>query len=187
MPRSAVLALALTAWLAMPVVADDATSPPALAWPVPDWQVASPKSQQVSAAGLEKVRQWHEQNFGKAGLVVRHGQLIGEWYFNQAQPTDPLLVYSVTKSFSSTAVGIAIADGKLTLDTRLGQFVTNLLPAEKQQITLAQLLSMTTGVRDNPGLSAVPNLFNYAMLEAPFESQPGEKWAYRQSALEPGQ
>ena len=55
--------------------------------------------------------EWHKKNGSKAGLLIRHGQIVGEWYFDGAEATTPLLVYSTTKSFSSTATGIAIADG----------------------------------------------------------------------------
>src|SRR5690348_14492430 len=57
-----------------------------LAWPVPDWKVVTPESQGVSSAGMEKVRQWLAAHGSKTGLVVRHGYIVGEWYFDDAKP-----------------------------------------------------------------------------------------------------
>jgi CubicO group peptidase (beta-lactamase class C family) len=115
--------------------------------------------------------------------MVRHGQIVGEWYFDGTNPTTQLLVYSTTKSFSSTAAGIAIADGKLTLDTPVGQFLPDVQPAEKKQITIGQLLSMTTGVHNNGRLMEIADPFSHAMLEAPLDSRPGEKWDYNNTGL----
>ena len=64
----------------------------------------------------------------KAGLVVRHGRIVGEWYFDDATPETKYLVYSTTKSFSSTAAGLAIGDGKLKLDSKVGEFFPDANP-----------------------------------------------------------
>jgi CubicO group peptidase (beta-lactamase class C family) len=69
-------------------------------------------------------------------LVARHGKIVREHYYNGTHATDRLPVFSITKSVTSALVGIAIADGKLTLDERLPW---------RKQITIRQLLSMTAG------------------------------------------
>ncbi len=128
-------------------------------------------------------REWHEQNQSKTGLVIRHGRIIAEWYFDGTKPSTQLPVYSVTKSVSSTAVGIALAKGNLALDTPLGKYLPELEPAEKRQITLGQLLSMTSGVHNNKKLDFVSDQFHYSMHEAPQEFSPGEKWDYNNTGL----
>jgi CubicO group peptidase (beta-lactamase class C family) len=177
------MALVSASVLSTTVAADDAAGQSAQFWPAADWQVASPESQQVSPAGLERVQQWHEKNASKTGLVIRHGRIVGEWYFGGARASDRLLVFSVTKSVSSTAVGVAIAEGKLALDTPLGKFVADVEPAEKKQITVAQLLSMTSGVHNNPQINDAPDRFRYARLEAAQDFRPGEKWDYNNTGL----
>ncbi len=173
--------IALLSLLSAGASAEDAGGQPA--WPIPDWQVVAPESQHLSAATIARVGQWHQQHGSKAGLVVRHGQIVGEWYFGDAKPTTKFLVHSVTKSFSSTAAGLAIADGKLALDTQIGQFLPDLQPAEKKQITVAQLLSMTSGVHNGSGTGTLAEPFAYARLGAPLDSPPGEKWEYNNTAL----
>jgi CubicO group peptidase (beta-lactamase class C family) len=78
---------------------------------------------------------------------------------------------------------MAIADGKLSLATAVGQFLPDVQPAEKKQITLAQLLSMTSGVHNNPALGSLPDQFAFAMREATLESRPGENWNYNNTGL----
>ena len=153
------------------------------AWPKPEWQTATPESQGMSTAAVEKVGQWLKDNASKSGLIVRHGRIVGEWYFEGADKNTQLLVYSTSKSFASTAAGLAIAEGKLTLDSKVGQFVPQASPAEKLQVTVRQLISMTTGVHNNPTLPTRPDVFSYAVQEAPMDFRPGEKWDYNNTGL----
>ena len=142
-PRSlARLAFALTllpSLLVFALCADAQT-----VFPSPDWEVAQPETQAMSAAALDKVGQWLKDSGAKTGLVVRHGRIVGEWYFDDATAASKYLVYSTTKSFSSVATGLAIADGKLTLDSKVGDFFSDANPPEKREITVRQLLSMTS-------------------------------------------
>jgi CubicO group peptidase (beta-lactamase class C family) len=69
-------------------------------------------------------------------LVARHGKTVEERYYGGTRATDLVPVFSITKSVTSALVGIAIADGKLTLDERVPW---------RRQITVRQLLSMTAG------------------------------------------
>src|SRR5262245_25055295 len=80
-------------------------------FPDADWKVATPDSQSMSADALDKVGAWLKENGSKAGLVVRHGRIVGEWYFDDATAKTPYLCFSTTKSFSSTAAGLAISAG----------------------------------------------------------------------------
>lgn len=173
-----ILALATIYLAAARLLAADAT-----AWPVPDWQTASPESQGMSAAGVEKVRDWLRDNGSKTGLVVRHGRIVGEWYFADAQPSSKYLVYSTSKSFASTAAGVAIAQGKIKLETRVGDLLPDVSPPEKAQITVRQILSMTTGVHNNPKFGELPQRFTYALQEAPMDHAPGTKWQYNNTGL----
>src|SRR5271170_6384648 len=149
-----------------------------LAWPVPDWQTATPESQQMTTAGLEKVRDWLKEAGSKTGMVVRHGRIVGEWYFDDATPKSKYLVYSTSKSFASTAAGLAIYDGKLTLETTVGEVLPDVMPPEKRQVTVRQLLSMTSGVYKEPKIHEMDDLFTYALYKAPMADKPGEKWDY---------
>jgi hypothetical protein len=61
----------------------------------------------------------------------------------------PHLLYSLTKSFTSIAVGLAIADGRLSLDNRVVEVFPDHVPADISEqghrITVHHLLSMTAG------------------------------------------
>ncbi len=69
-------------------------------------------------------------------LEARHGKIVEEHYYEGTRASDRLPVFSITKSVTSALVGIAIADGKLSLGERLPW---------RRQVTVRQLLSMTAG------------------------------------------
>jgi CubicO group peptidase (beta-lactamase class C family) len=70
-------------------------------------------------------------------LVMKHGRIVREDYYNGLEARDRIPVFSVTKSVTSALAGIALARGDLSgLDERLPW---------RRQITLRRLLSMTAG------------------------------------------
>ncbi|MEX0978924.1 MAG: PQQ-dependent sugar dehydrogenase [Pirellulales bacterium] len=174
--RASWLALPLLLWTAMPAAAQTV-------FPAADWTVGRPEAQSLSAEGIAKVGKWLEENGGKTGLVVRHGRIVGEWYFDGATPTTKYLVYSTTKSFAGTAVGLAIEGGKLKLDSKVGDFFPDASPPQKRDITVRQLLSMTSGAHNDNGVLRRSDLFAYVLGELPMDHPPGEKWEYNNSGL----
>jgi CubicO group peptidase (beta-lactamase class C family) len=49
-------------------------------------------------------------------MLVRHGQVVAEGWWSPYAADEPHVMYSLSKSFTSTAVGLAVAEGKLTVD-----------------------------------------------------------------------
>ncbi len=152
-------------------------------FPDKEWQESKPETQSMSSAGLDKVRDWLKDNGSKTGMVVRHGQIVGQWYFDDARPDSKYLVYSTSKSFASTAAGLAIASGKLKLTSKVGDFFPDANPPSKRDITVRQLLSMTSGAHNDNVILTRKDLFNYVLNELPMDAVPGEKWDYNNSGL----
>jgi CubicO group peptidase (beta-lactamase class C family) len=56
-------------------------------------------------------------------MIVRHGHVIASGWWEPYGPERPHLLYSLSKSFTSTAAGLAVAEGLLDLDAPvLGYF-----------------------------------------------------------------
>ncbi len=97
-------------------------------------------------------------------------------------------IYSHTKSFMATAVGLAISDGKLSLDDRLAEMFPESVPENAPEllgeIRLRDLLTMSSGF-DKPYLMGVdrragvgaPDYMKY-MLSREVLRQPGERFEY---------
>jgi CubicO group peptidase (beta-lactamase class C family) len=109
-----------------------------------------------------KVPAYHSQV--RSLLVVRHGYLVYERYWQGYAASDGSDVQSVTKSVVSALVGIALGEGKLKgLDQPVGELLARHLPADADprvaRVTLEQLLTMTSGLAgDDPSLGGDPQI-----------------------------
>ncbi|MFI1789714.1 serine hydrolase domain-containing protein [Streptomyces olivaceoviridis] len=84
-------------------------------------------------------------------MVVRHGHVVAEGWWAPYSAERPHFLYSLTKSFTSVAVGLAIADGLLSLDDRVVDVLPDHVPddisEQGRRLTVHHLLSMTAGHR----------------------------------------
>ncbi|MFC9330868.1 serine hydrolase domain-containing protein [Kitasatospora sp. NPDC057015] len=82
-------------------------------------------------------------------MVVHRGRVVAEGWWAPYSADRPHLLYSLTKSFTSIAVGLAIAEGLLSLDARVVDVLPDHVPADVSEqggrITVHHLLSMTAG------------------------------------------
>jgi len=82
-------------------------------------------------------------------MVLRHGKVIAEAWWKPEAADKPHVLWSLSKSFTSTAVGLAISEGKLSLDDKVLKFFPEQAPAEPsenlQAMTVKDLLTMTCG------------------------------------------
>src|SRR5579871_575775 len=79
-------------------------------------------------------------------MLLRHGQVIAEGWWSPYQPEYPHLLFSVSKSFTSTAIGFAIAEGRLSMDDAVLSFFPDEKPSEVSDhlaaMTVRHLLTM---------------------------------------------
>jgi len=87
-------------------------------------------------------------------ILVRHGAVIAEGWWTPYKPQLRHQLYSLSKSFTSTAVGIAAAEGKLSVDDSVLGFFPGEAPAEPsgnlKAMRVADLLRMATGHQSEP-------------------------------------
>ena len=122
--------------------------------------------------------------------VLRHGEAVGAGYFSGADDIRRLQ-HSVSKSFTSMAVGLALQEGRLDLDTRIGDVFPEASwdrpctseALDPAQIRLIDLLRMSSG-HDTPPLTyeerAVleePDWVKH-YLSRPLDRPPGELFTY---------
>ena len=81
-------------------------------------QRATPESQGISSAAIlgwveAMESQVHElQSF----MLVRHGKVVAEGWWSPYGRDYPHMLYSVSKSFTATAVGLALNEGHFSID-----------------------------------------------------------------------
>lgn len=80
-------------------------------------------------------------------VIVQDGRVRLEAYGNGFRPDGRWTSFSVAKSLTSTLVGAALRDGHInSLDDKVSDYVTGLAGSAYDDVTIAQLLTMTSGV-----------------------------------------
>jgi hypothetical protein len=92
-------------------------------------------------------------------------------------------LYSLSKSFTSTAVGLAVSEGKLSIDDEVLKFFPNDAPSEPtnhlKAMRVRDLLSMSTGHQTEPRLSDTnPIPWTKIFLSHPVPHKPGTHFLY---------
>ncbi|MFJ1654198.1 serine hydrolase domain-containing protein [Streptomyces sp. NPDC088337] len=118
-------------------------------------------------------------------MVVRHGHVVAEGWWAPYSAERPHLLYSLTKSFTSVAVGLAIADGLLSLDDRIVDVLPDHVPddisEQGRRLTVHHLLSMTAGHCTDSLAEAwqrEPGDLVKGFLRVPFPEAEGARHAY---------
>ena len=142
---------------------------------------SSPEAQGISSqAAVEFVEALDKVNTPHSVMVVRHGQTIVEAWWKPEAPDKPHVLWSLSKSFNSTAIGLAIADGKLSLDDHVLKFFPNDAPADPSDnlkaMTVRDLLTMTCGHDTEPKAVGGPSVKQF--LAHPVIHQPGTHFQY---------
>ena len=119
-------------------------------------------------------------------MVVRHGQVVAEGWWAPYAPELRHTLYSLSKSFTSTAVGLAADAGLLTLDDKVVSFFPDDLPASVSDnlaaMRVKDLLMMGSGHAKEAlfGAGLLPPEQDWvkAILAQPVEFAPGTHFVY---------
>ena len=116
-------------------------------------------------------------------MIVKDGSVIYSRWQSQGVDSVPHVLHSVSKTFTATAVGLAIADGKMALTDKVVDFFPDKQPAEVSQnlkdMTVRDLLTMTCGHDVEPSLrDAAQHDWVTLFLAHPVEHKPGTFYLY---------
>lgn len=145
----------------------------------------------VSPSGLKKFYHDFAEStpHPRGAMVLRHGKVIGEKWFEPYRPEDKIWVYSMSKSFTTTAAGFAYTEGKLDLDAPVISFFPDQCPDQisdnLRAMKVRHLLSMNTGHSQDstPSLVVAPDHdWIRAFLSLPVEHVPGTYFVYNSGA-----
>jgi CubicO group peptidase (beta-lactamase class C family) len=118
-------------------------------------------------------------------MLVRHGHVVAEGWWSPYDAETPHILYSLSKSFTSTAVGLAISDGKLSLDDQVLKFFPEDAPAEPsanlKAMRVRDLLRMASGNQTEAQLrdaAAKNQPWTRTFLAHPVPFKPGTHFLY---------
>ena len=161
-------------------------------WPTDGWKTSTPEQQGLDSAKLaEGVQAIHDSHTAIDSLmIIRNGYVVLDAYFFPYNGSFPHDLGSVTKSVTTTLIGIAAGQGKLQLDQPVvsffpGRTIAN-LDERKKSLTVRHLVSMRNGMEsqcfhgDEPTLDVMRSQSDWvqAALDRKMTSQPGTSFCY---------
>jgi len=175
--------------LRLPPASGDAATIP---WPDGDLVTEKPLSAGVDARALEAAWDWtfdrathgHPSQITLSLLVVHRGEIVFERYAPGLDRTTRTRTWSTAKSIASALIGIAISQGKLSLDSPIPYDEGD----PRRSITLRNVLHMSSGLEtvDNEKCAVVGSCLSYwagassveGALGRGLVTRPGTVWDY---------
>ncbi len=173
----------MAALLDRPAVAASAT----IVFPDQRWQETKPEAQGVDSTKLKAAVSYLKDNSGPDGVkelvIIRNGCMI--W---KGADIDKMHgVWSLTKSFTSTVLGLLIDDDKATLDTLAKDYLPSMAEVYPD-LTLRHFTTMTSGYyavgdKSSGGYKHGPSRTPFKPAPTPLFKPPGSRYAYWDSAM----
>ena len=161
---------------------------PADAWPDPDWQEVDPRAAGFDPAALRAAAERAGSSGTSCLAVTRAGQLVGEWYWNGGEPDAPKEAFSVTKSITSTLVGIAQDEGLLELDDPASTWIDEWRGTPSEEVTVRNLVSNDSGrfqTFDSDYVEMIQSEDRTAFaVGLDQQHEPGTEWVYNNAAIQ---
>ena len=152
---------------------------------------SAPEAQGIPAAAIGAFLDEAEESIHHlhSVMLVRHGHVVAEGWWTPYAPAIPHMLYSLSKSFTSSAVGLAVDEGLLSIDDTVLSFFPDEAPETVSEnlaaMRVRHLLSMNTGHADDTTQhireSADPN-WARTFLARPVEHEPGTYFLYDSGA-----
>ena len=118
-------------------------------------------------------------------MLVRHGKVIAEAWWAPEAADKPHVLWSLSKSFTSTAVGLAVEEGKLSIDDPVLKFFPEDAPEKPSNnlraMRVRDLLTMNAGHQDELNWREADD-WAKAFLAHPVPHKPGTHFRYNTPA-----
>ena len=153
---------------------------------------SAPEMQGVSSAGISRFLTAiadSKQEFHSL-MIIRHGHVIAEGWWAPYSSEHRQQLYSLSKSFTGTAIGLAVSEGLLSVDDPVIKFFPDYLPAQISDnlaaLKVRHLLSMAVGHGKDSILlleaSAAGVPWEKTFLSLPVVFKPGSQFMYNSGA-----
>lgn len=149
---------------------------------------STPEEQGVATEGLLRFLEDAEEKGLElhSFMMLRHGKVITETWWHPYKRDINHIMYSMSKTVTSTAIGFAVQEGLLSVDDPVLSFFPEDQPAEVtpflQKLTIKHLLTMSVGMEQLPVLTRDQNNWARIFLSTPIVHEPGTRFLYDSNA-----
>ena len=147
----------------------------------------TPESQGIPSAAVSALvdRLHAEGDMAHGYMLLRHGKVVAEGWWTPYGPDIRHALHSISKAFTSMAIGYAVEDRKMTLSDRVNWFFPEYVPSNQTQyakeLRVRDLMQMASGHKEDPlGHLHASGSDNWAkaFYEVPVENPPGLFFRY---------
>lgn len=147
---------------------------------------STPEAEKVSAKGITnylKAVKESGQDLHSL-MILRHGKVVSEHWMGDNAANKNHILNSVSKTFTATAIGFAVAENRIKVTDKVISFFPNDLPSEISPnlaaLEIKDLLSMSGGHDADPTSIVTKEEKNWErkFFEIPFVNKPGTKFIY---------
>ncbi|MCA9043249.1 MAG: serine hydrolase [Planctomycetaceae bacterium] len=148
---------------------------------------SAPEAQGISSESIRAFVEAADANVNSmhSFMLVRHGHVVAEGWWSPEAADKPHILWSLSKSFTSTAVGLAVAEGKLNIDDKVLKYFPEDAPENPsehlQAMRVRDLLTMSTGHDPIPRLTQ-DDVWTKKFLADPVPHKPGSTFLYNTPA-----
>ena len=152
---------------------------------------STPQAEKVSRRGITNYLE-AVKNSGQdihSVMIVRHGKVVTEQWFGNNAPDKLHALWSVSKTYTATAIGFAVSENRLKVTDKVISFFPDKLPPEVspnlQALEVRHLLTMSVGNEENEVNRARRGEnadWVQAFLSAPLDIEPGTEMRYNSMA-----
>jgi CubicO group peptidase (beta-lactamase class C family) len=152
---------------------------------------STPEEQGLSSSAIIEFLQAAESNHLElhSFMLVRNGYVAAEGWWAPYKPEIPHMLFSLTKSFTSTAVGFAVSEGLLALEDKVMSFFPEYVSQDPEKnlraMKVRDLLTMSAG-HTKPTMGGewrqLEGSWVKHFLEIPVDHEPGTRFVYNSGA-----
>ena len=160
------------------------------------FETSTPEAQGMSSLNILKFidRLEAEIDAAHSFMIIKHGKLVSQGWWDPYQAASPHTMMSLSKSFVSTAVGFAVQEQRISLDDLVISFFPDKVPDtlswQLKEMRIRDLLTMNTGHRSEPlpfrksenGYEEVTSDWVKYFLSHEVEFMPGTHFLYNSMA-----
>lgn len=152
--------------------------------------VSDPSAQGVDASAVLRLidaLEAHPQIEPHSLMLLRHGSVVARGWWAPYGADRPQLLYSLSKSFTSTALGIAIDEGLVSLDdtviSHFPELADEVTDPRSRRMLVRHVAAMASGHLEDllePAHGRTPGDLVRGLLTLPPEREPGTVFTYNQ-------
>ena len=149
---------------------------------------STPEQEGISSESIVNLIDAFEKKieFVHSYMIVKNGKVVSEGWWDPYGPNIPHELWSLSKSFTSTAIGFAVEEGLI----QINDFVKDYFPEKStenptwqlKQIRIIDLLTMSTGHTSEPRLGQSSDDWVKLFLESELKLRPGTYFMYNTPA-----